>query len=115
MHADYFANEQSDLEDRGRSARDCYNAPMTRWFQFSLRQILLTILFAAISCGLSPVALNMLARTRSLAGPALFLAASSSAGAAVGAIFGRPGRLALLGAAVAVAFMAAIVFIYGIC
>ncbi|HEX5447210.1 MAG TPA: hypothetical protein VFW87_25570 [Pirellulales bacterium] len=88
---------------------------MHRRFQFSLPQMLLAILFAAMACGLFPAALDMLATTRSLAGPALLVAASPFAGAAVGAIFGRLGCLALLGAALAVAFMAAIVFIFGTC
>ncbi|HEX7378804.1 MAG TPA: hypothetical protein VF278_16905 [Pirellulales bacterium] len=70
--------------------------------------MLLAILFAAVSCGLFPMALDLLTRTRSVAGPVLLIVASASAGAAAGAIFSRAGALA-------VAFMAAIVVIFGTC
>lgn len=87
----------------------------TRRFQFSLRQMLLAILFAAVSCGLFPMALDLLTRTRSVAGPVLLIVASAFAGAAAGAFFSRAGTMAIIGAALAVAFMAATVVIFGTC
>lgn len=97
------------------NAAASYNRLMYRGFQFSVPQLFLAFVFAGAACTLFPVALDSLNTSRSLLGPALFTLAASSAGAAVGTFFCRVGCLALVGAAVAVLFMAAIVLFVGVC
>jgi hypothetical protein len=88
---------------------------MPRRFQFSLPSAFLAFVFAGAARAVFPLALRWLDRSRSLTGPALLTLAASFAGAAVGALFGKAGWLALAGAVAAVLLMAAVVFFVGVC
>jgi hypothetical protein len=84
-------------------------------FQFSLSSVLLAFAFAAAACSVFPMAIESLNRSRGYMGPALLTLAGSLSGAAAGALFGKATWLALAGALLAVAFMAAVVFFIGVC
>ena len=88
---------------------------MLRRSQFRTSQIFLTIVYMGAACTLFPMAFASLNKSRSMLGPALLTLAAASAGATIGALFRKAGYAALIGAAVAVLFMAAVVFFLGIC
>jgi hypothetical protein len=86
---------------------------MPRRFQFSLGQVLSALIFWGAACWLFRIAFDKMKAGADAVGPMLFVLASSLAGATLDALFRKPALMAAIGAALAVAFMATVLVLFG--